>query len=144
MTMNTGENALIPESELVFKASRSSGPGGQNVNKLNTRVTVLFDVAGSPSLSEEQRRRVLEELSTRIDRQGILHVVSQKHRSQEANRQAALKRLQELVHHALQPRPLRKKTKVPARARECRLRDKRQRAALKQERTGKGWREERA
>jgi len=72
--MDAAEGVLIPESELVFKASRSSGPGGQNVNKLNTRVTVLFDVVGSPSLSEEQKQQVLSRLSPRVDKSGILHV----------------------------------------------------------------------
>jgi ribosome-associated protein len=140
MTMDIVENALIPESELVFKASRSSGPGGQNVNKLNTRVTVLFDVAGSPSLSDEQKQQVLIGLSTRIDHSGILHVVSQKHRSQEANRRAAVERLQELVGNALKPKPVRKKTRPPRAARERRLQDKKQRGALKHQRTGKDWR----
>ena len=105
MTMDAAEDVLIPESELVFKASRSSGPGGQNVNKLNTRVTALFDVAGSPSLSEEQKQQVLNALSTRVDKNGVLHVVSQKHRSQEANRRTAAERLQQLVRDALRSIP---------------------------------------
>jgi ribosome-associated protein len=142
ITMDKVENSLIPESELVFKASRSSGPGGQNVNKLNTRVTALFDVAGSPSLSDEQKQRILSRLSTRINRSGFLHVVSQQHRSQEANRRAAAERLQELVGEALKPRPIRKKTKPSAGARERRLKDKKQRGTLKHERTGKAWKED--
>ena len=141
MTMDAAEEVLIPESELVFKASRSSGPGGQNVNKLNTRVTALFDVAGSPSLSEDQKQQVLNALSTRVDKNGVLHVVSQKHRSQEANRRTAAERLQQLVRDALKPRPVRKKTKAPAAARERRLEEKKRRSARKQQRMGKDWNE---
>lgn len=132
------ENTLLREEELVFKTSRSGGPGGQNVNKLNTRVTVLFDVAGSPSLSDEQKRRILSRLSTRIDKQGILHIVSQKHRSQEANRQAATERLQELLREALKPEPVRKKTRTPPAARERRIREKKRRGEIKQQRRAGG------
>ena len=129
----------IPESELTYRTSRAGGPGGQNVNKLNTRVTLLFDVAGSPSLSQEQKRRVLSRLSTRISKQGVLRVVSQKHRSQEANRQAAVERFQRLLQDALRPKPVRRKTEVPRSAKERRLREKKERSALKQQRTGRNW-----
>ena len=139
MTMDAAQGDLIPESELVIKASRSSGPGGQNVNKLNTRVTVLFDVAGSPSLSDPQKQQVLSRLATRIDKAGVLHVASQKHRSQEANRREAVERVQELVREALKPVPIRKKTRAPAGVRERRLKDKKQRSALKHQRTGRDW-----
>ncbi len=140
--MDTAEGALIPESELVFQASRSSGPGGQNVNKLNTRIVVLFNVPGSRSLSDEQKQQVLSRLATRVDKEGVLHVASQKHRSQEANRRAAVERLQELVGEALKSRPVRKKTRVPAAARERRLQEKKQRSTRKRQRTGKDWGED--
>ncbi len=137
------DNTSIPEEELAFKTSRSGGPGGQNVNKLNTRVTVLFDVTDSPSLSDEQKQRIRQALPNRIDRQGVLRVVSQKYRSQEANRQAAVERLRQLLREALTPTPIRRKTKVPAGARERRLRQKKRRSALKQWRTraepGENW-----
>ncbi len=132
----------ISADELVFKVSRSGGPGGQNVNKLNTRVTVFWDVVHSPNLSEGQKRRIRTVLATRMDKRGVLRVVSQKHRTQEANRRAALERLQELVSEALKPRPVRKKTKVPASARRKRLKEKKQRSLLKQQRAGKDWRDE--
>ena len=137
MTMNAAEDIPIPEGELVFKASRSSGPGGQNVNKLNTRVTVLLDVAGSPSLSDQQKRQVLSRLASRIDKEGVLHVVAQKHRSQEANRRAAVERLQQLVQEALAPAPVRKKTTAPVAARERRLQEKKRRSDRKQQRRGR-------
>jgi ribosome-associated protein len=142
MTMDATEGGPIPESELVFRASRSSGPGGQNVNKLNTRVTVLFNVAGSPSLSAEQKQQVRSRLTGRIDKNGVLHVVSQKHRSQEANRRAAVERLQQLVQEALRPVPVRRKTKVPTAARERRLREKKQRSDRKRQRMGGIWGED--
>lgn len=135
ITDNTG----IDEGELTFKASRSGGPGGQNVNKLNTRVTLFFDVAASPSLSEEQRRRILSKLSTRIDKHGMLRVVSQRHRTQQANRRATVERLRQLLQEALERRPVRKKTKVPSGARERRLKEKKRRSLLKQQRAKPDW-----
>ena len=74
----------IPADEFTFKASRSSGPGGQNVNKVNTRVTVFFDVAASAYLSGSQKQRILNVLSSRAGRNGVIRAVSQKHRTQKA------------------------------------------------------------
>lgn len=132
----------LSEEELLFKASRSGGPGGQNVNKLNTRVTLFLDVANSPNLSDRQKMRLRTALSTRVDKHGVLRVVSQKHRTQEGNRRAALERLQQLVAEALKPDPVRKKTKIPAGARERRLREKKRRGALKQQRGKRDWPED--
>jgi ribosome-associated protein len=140
--LEIAENTFLSDDELVFRTSRSGGPGGQNVNKLNTRVTVLFDVAGSPSLSDEQKQRIGRALSNRTDKEGILRVVSQKFRSQEANRRAAVERLQQLLRDALRPVPVRRKTKIPAGARERRLQEKKQRSRLKRERAQQGWRQE--
>src|SRR5687767_497821 len=95
------EDLGIPDEEVAFATSRSGGPGGQNVNKLETRVTLRFDVAGSPSLTDEQRRRLQERLATRITRAGILHITSQKHRTQGENRAAAVARFAEVVADAL-------------------------------------------
>lgn len=127
-------NIFLCDDELTFHTCRSGGPGGQNVNKLNTRVWVLFDVLASPSLSEEQKQRVCRKLSTRIDKRGVLHVVSQKHRSQEANRLAAVERLQELLQTALKPELPRKKTRIPTGVKEQRLRDKKRRGRVKRDR----------
>jgi ribosome-associated protein len=133
------ENTAIGENELTYKTSRSSGPGGQNVNKLSTRVTVLFDVGHSPSLSDGQKRLIVSKLSSRIDQQGMVHVVSQKHRSQEANRRTAVERLQELLREALTPAPIRRKTNVPMAARQRRLDEKKQRSRLKSRRAERNW-----
>ena len=124
----------IQEGELVFRASRSGGPGGQNVNKVNTRVTVFFDVINCQSLSEAQKRRILTRLATRIDKNGLLRVVSQKYRTQKANRRMAVERLGRLLADALKSRPVRKKTKIPRAVNERRLEEKRRRSLLKQQR----------
>ena len=132
-------NTVIDDSELMFKTSRSGGPGGQNVNKLNTRVVALFDVANSPSLSAAQRELILSKLRTRVDRRGILHVTSQKHRSQEANRRAAVERLQQLLRDALAPEPIRRPTQASLAVRQRRLEQKRRRSLRKSERTKRDW-----
>lgn len=124
----------IPKDALVFKVSRSSGPGGQNVNKVNTRTTVLFDVAGCECLSDEQKGRILSSLASRADKNGVIRVVSQKYRTQAANRRAAVERLQRLLGDALRTRSVRKKTHIPYGAKQRRLEQKRHRSQLKQQR----------
>jgi len=131
------DDLFISEDELIFKVSRSSGPGGQNVNKLSTRVTLLFDVASCQSLSDGQKLRILTQLATRADKNGVIRVVSQKFRTQRANRRMAVERLQELLREALRPRLVRKKTKIPYAAKQRRLEDKRRRGLLKQQRAKK-------
>jgi ribosome-associated protein len=129
------EGLAIPDEELSFQTSRSGGPGGQNVNKLETRVTVRFDVASSPSLTEEQRQRLLQRLATRITRSGVLHVTSQKHRTQAENREAAVARLAELVAEALREETPRKPTRVPKAVKRRRLEEKKRRSQRKRERS---------
>ncbi len=127
----------IPESELSFTFSRSAGPGGQHVNKVNSRVTLNFDVAGSGSLSDEQRERIRELLRTRINREGVLRVISQKHRSQRANRKEATERFAELLREALRRSIPRKKTRIPKAVTERRLEEKRKLGLLKKDRSKK-------
>jgi len=131
------DGVVISDDELIFKASRSRGPGGQNVNKVNTKITLFFDVANCPSLSDTQKRRILRRLRTRADKNGVLHIVSQRHRSQKTNRAAAKERLIELLAGALARRPIRKKTKVPASAVQRRLDEKKRHSGLKQQRMAK-------
>ena len=124
----------LADDEVRFVASRSQGPGGQNVNKVETRVTLLFDLDASASLSQEQRRRIRERLPGRISADGILRVSSQRHRGQAANRRAALERFVELLAQALRPRAKRVATRPTAASRERRIAAKRRRARLKAER----------
>ncbi len=124
----------IPESELRFATSRSSGPGGQNVNKVESRVTLLFDIAASPTLSADEKRRIRYRLPTRINKQGVLRVVAQKHRTQAANRQEATSRFAELLAEALKEAVPRKATVVPTRVQRRRLDDKRRQSQLKKKR----------
>lgn len=131
------DEIYINEDEIVVKVSRSGGPGGQNVNKVNTRVTLFFDVADCDTLSDTQKQRILARLATRADKNGVLRVVSQKFRTQSANRTAAMERLCRLLGEALAPPPIRKRTRAPARAHEKRLEEKKRRSELKRLRSGK-------
>ena len=125
----------IPKEELKFTASRSSGPGGQHVNKVSTRVTLRFDVVNSPSLTQDQKMRILDALATRVSKAGVLRVVSQQTRSQAANKEAALERFIKLLQQALAETPERKRTGVPRAAKQKRLDGKKHRGQLKRERS---------
>lgn len=124
----------IPESELTFRASRSSGPGGQNVNKVNSRISIEFDLDGSPSLSDDQKARIREKLAARISTEGILQVSSQKFRTQRGNRDEAIAQFARLLRSALHEKRKRKKTRVSKAAKQKRLDDKKARAQLKRNR----------
>ena len=122
----------IPDAELGFAASRSGGPGGQNVNKVATKVTLTFDVASSPSLTDEQRSRIRSRLARRISKDGVLQVVSQRHRTQGANRAAALERFVELLRAALAADLPRLPTRPSRGAKERRVEEKKLRARAKE------------
>ena len=126
------DGLAIPAAELRFRFSRSSGPGGQHVNRSETRVELLFDVARSPSLTEEQQARIAHRLAGYVDGEGIMHVVSSATRSQLENRADATARFQALLAAALRPRKRRTPTRPSAAARERRLAEKRERSAHKQ------------
>jgi len=106
--LRINDQLSIPLAELRFRFTPSSGPGGQHANRSATRVELFFDVANSPSLSETQRERVLAEIKTHIDGEGVLRLVSQVSRSQVQNRQEATARFQELLIQALKPRKRRR------------------------------------
>jgi ribosome-associated protein len=126
------DDITISEGDIIYRFTRSSGPGGQNVNKLNTRVTLLFDITGSRSLTNEQKRLLFSRLFHRISNEGFLTIVSQRHRTQRANRRAAKERLIDLLSDALREIPVRKATSTPYAAKKDRLRRKRRRSEIKQ------------
>ncbi|MBW1999339.1 MAG: aminoacyl-tRNA hydrolase [Deltaproteobacteria bacterium] len=129
------EKISVPLGELKFAASRSSGPGGQNVNKVSTRVTLLFDVVNSQSLSGHEKELIMNRLPTRINKQGVLRVVSQKHRTQAANRNAAVERFASLLRESLQEAQPRRQSRIPRAVKARRLAEKRHRSRIKEQRS---------
>ena len=121
----------IPSHEFRFRTSRSGGPGGQNVNKLETRVELLFDVKNSSALNDDQRKLILEKLSSRIDEEGVLRIVAQESRSQWENKQRAIKKLHQVLQKALKPKKPRVKTEPTGGSRERRLERKKKRGGTK-------------
>jgi ribosome-associated protein len=110
--------------EFTFTASRSSGPGGQNVNKVSTRVELRFDIKGSVLLTEEEKETILATLANKINARGELIIVAQKDRSQVKNREKTIEKFYILLIKALTPPKERKPTKPPRAAKEKRLEEK--------------------
>lgn len=131
------EKIAIPFSELWFTASRSSGPGGQNINKVSTRITLWFDVVKSPILTTQQKQMIQSNLSTRINKEGVLRVVSQRYRSQSYNRDMAVERFVSLLQESLKEQLPRKEKKISYATKMRRLEDKRRRSLIKQVRSKK-------
>jgi ribosome-associated protein len=122
----------IPETELSWRFSRSSGPGGQGVNTADSRVELSWDVAGSPVLTPEQRARLLDRLASRLV-SGVVTIAASEHRAQLRNRDAARERLAALVASALRPpAPPRRPTKPSRGSKERRLTAKHRRTDVKQ------------
>ncbi len=124
----------IAEAELRFKFALSGGPGGQHVNKTASKVILMFNVAESPSLNEQQRAQIMMALDSRMDKAGVLQVVSQSHRSQHRNKEEAVERLQQLLAKALEVQKKRRPTKPSRRQKERRLQDKKKRSEQKSQR----------
>src|SRR5213075_3478003 len=125
------ERIRIPLSELVFQFSRSGGKGGQNVNKVETKVELIFDVRYSPSLTLDDRSILLHRLGTRLDGEGRLHIISQESRSQWANREQAVVKFVGILQAALKPVKKRTKTKIPPSSKRKRLEHKKRRGEIK-------------
>ncbi len=127
----------IPLSELVYTASRSSGPGGQHVNTSDTRIQVRWNVKESAALDEAERARLLKTLASRITEAGDLILAGDSHRSQRRNREDVTQRLAALVREALIPPKPRRKTKPTRASKEKRLDEKRRKAQIKKGRSKK-------
>ena len=128
------ETVVIPSTELHFQFSRSSGPGGQHVNRTASQVELTFDVLHSPSLDEAQRARVLSKLKSYIDTRGVLHLTSQTTRSQHRNRAEVVERFMLLLQRALHIPRRRIPTKPSAAAAARRLAEKQRASVVKQQR----------
>lgn len=128
--LDLGNGTVVPAQSLRAVTSRSGGPGGQNVNKVETRVTIELDVDALP-FPEEARQRIRERLASRISRAGVLRVTSQAERSQLANRDRALARMEELLQEALADPEPRKPTRMPKAQKRKRLEEKKRRGQTK-------------
>jgi ribosome-associated protein len=134
--LRIGRSVVVPERELSERFSRSSGPGGQGVNTADSRVELSFDVAGSPSLPETTRARMLARLSGRLV-DGVITVAASEHRAQLANRRAARERLTAVLTEAAAPPPRKRRPTKPSRAADQRRLDaKKRRSQTKQSRSG--------
>lgn len=124
----------IPIGELSYRFSRASGAGGQHVNKTETAVELLFDLAHTPALDDAQRRQAMTRLARYLDDEGVLHLESRSERSQLRNREEVTRRFVQLLRQALAPAKRRRKTRPPRRAAEERLRRKRRTSEIKRQR----------
>lgn len=121
-------------TELKFSFSRSGGPGGQNVNKVNTKVELRFDIANSSFLSDDQKEILHAKLAKQISSEGSLIIVSQATRSQLQNKEDAIRKFYEIIHKALKPIKKRKPKTISKAAKESRLREKKENAEKKDRR----------
>jgi ribosome-associated protein len=128
--LDLGDGLIVPAEQLRAVTSRSGGPGGQNVNKVETRVTIETDVDALP-LPDDRKARVRERLASRINRDGVLRVTSQVARTQSDNRDRALARMEDLLRESLVEQKPRRKTRVPKVVKQKRLEEKKRRGETK-------------
>lgn len=132
------ETVSIPRSELVVRATRSGGPGGQHVNTSSTRIEIVWNVSQTRALSDEERLRAIARLGSRVSEEGTVRVVASDSRSQRQNRERAEARLADLVRRALIVPKARKRSRTPRRAVEARLETKKRQRERKRERRWRG------
>jgi ribosome-associated protein len=128
----------IPRAELDYRATRAGGPGGQHVNTSSTKVELLWDVTKSNAIHDEQRALITQKLRKRIGEDGVLRLTSAASRSQHQNKEDVTARFARILADALRVPKRRKKTKVPRAAKEARLRAKKNRSRVKQQRRWSG------
>ncbi|HUQ82175.1 MAG TPA: alternative ribosome rescue aminoacyl-tRNA hydrolase ArfB [Gemmatimonadaceae bacterium] len=136
--VRVNESVVIPRDELLARASRAGGAGGQHVNTSSTRIEIVWNVGATRALTEEQRERVLQKLSSRLDGERNVRVVASDRRSQRQNREAAESRLADLVRAALVVPKKRKPTKPSRGAKQARLDSKKRTSEKKRERRWRG------
>lgn len=136
--LRVNRSTVLPEDELRIEAARSGGPGGQNVNKVATKVVLRFRPGESRALDAGQKRRVAERLGHRLTREGEIVLHASRYRLRSRNLQDARQRLAELLAAALRPRPVRKATRPTPASRHRRLDAKRRRGAVKRARRSSG------
>lgn len=129
--LRVNARVAIPRDELVLRATRAGGPGGQHVNTSSTRIELSWSVARTRALTEPERARVLRALASRLDGEGVVRVVASESRSQRRNRDAAESRLADLVRRALVVPRTRVATRPPRAAAERRLAEKKRRGERK-------------
>ena len=132
--LRVNESILIPRSELAMRATRSSGAGGQHVNKTSSRIEITWNVRDSRVLTEDQREMLIRRLASRLSDEGALRTVASDTRSQMRNREAAERRMAEVVAKALVVQKKRKPTRRPRAANEARLTEKKKHSDRKRER----------
>jgi ribosome-associated protein len=135
-TLNINQRVRIPYADLSFRFTRSSGPGGQHTNKAETSVELLFDLAHTPYLSNEELALAIQRLGSYVDGDGVLHLVSQSERSQLRNREEVTERFVHLLREALVPIKRRRATRPSRAAHERRLTHKHRVGKIKSRRRG--------
>ena len=136
--IRVNDTVIIPRDELSARASRSGGAGGQHVNTSSTRIELLWNVSTSRVLTDDQRERLLQKLSSRLDGEGNVRVVASDRRSQLQNRESAEARLAELVRAALVVPKKRKPTKPTRAAKQARIDSKKRQSEKKKQRRWQG------